>query len=284
MPRKVPAYHVDLEFQGSGRSYRLRGPDEEYLILYDSGDNNQTVWRIACTRRCLYAASALRIAMLTIPREDPTVIKSRPFPPAELLLELATRAELMTSPLTTGESAPEYASNFEQAVEALLSSSPPPPVLSDPELAVVARVAARDPGHADGLRANIAALRADLAGHAEKIGDERLNGLLASSAAAATEFDVDAHTLPLPDDDKFAAAINVVSQQTARVTDKLLAGGTRIPIEVIHSSMQYRMLISRPVHFEDAKVEDLVRSYAAPMVHRIAEAEAVTRLAARDIE
>jgi hypothetical protein len=212
------------------------------------------------------------------------VIKSRPFPPAELLLELATRAELMTSPLTTGASAPEYASTFERAVETLLSSSHPPPVLSDPELAVVARVAARDPSHAEDLRASIAALRSDLAGHAEKIGDERLNGLLASSAAAATDFDPDAHALPLPDDDNFAAAINVVSQRAARVTDKLRAAGSRVPIEVIHSSMYYRMLISRPRYFEGARVEDLARSYSVPMVHRLAESEAVTRLAARDIE
>ncbi|WP_019632125.1 hypothetical protein [Actinomadura atramentaria] len=197
-------------------------------------------------------------------------------PPLELLFEIATRARLLASPLTTGSGTDEDIT-FEQAVAVTLSSTPVAPVLTDPDLAVVAKVAENDSERAESLLAGIAGLRADLAAQAEQIGDPQLSARLAAAATAAAEFDADAYALPLPEDDDIALVVDAVNEEVARVGDLLAGTSTAVPAEAVHQSILHSLRTTTPAVAVPPRSGD-----AEPLVRRVPEADAVTRLAARD--
>ncbi|MDX6740928.1 hypothetical protein [Actinocorallia sp. A-T 12471] len=199
-------------------------------------------------------------------------------PPLELVFDVATRARLIASPLTSGMGSADGIS-FEEAVGLVLSSTPVLPVVSDPDLAVVARVAERDPDLAEQLLAGIAALRAELATLAEQLGDAVLSASLAASAMAAAAFDAVTHTLPLPNDDDIGIVIDAVNREVARVTDTLAGLPTVVPDDVVHRK------ILTTLHTASPLVPIPKRSATAePLVRRVEEAAAIARLSVRDTE
>ncbi|WP_330241772.1 hypothetical protein [Streptomyces sp. NBC_00525] len=206
----------------------------------------------------------------TIGSKSFIVSKSYPTPPPELLLETAVRAGLLISPLTTALGSADGLT-AETAVDLVLSSSPVLPVLTDPDLAMVARVAETDQDQADELLAGITDMRKELVEQAARLGDARLSGQLTASAAAAVQFDAEAHTLPLPDDACVEAAINAVNQNVARVHGTLTTSAVRP--EVIHRSMLRALRTSTP-----AVPVRRPSTGADPFIRRAVEAEALIRL------
>ncbi|MFJ6213379.1 hypothetical protein ACIQGZ_08625 [Streptomyces sp. NPDC092296] len=200
------------------------------------------------------------------------VRKTDPVPPVELLLEAATRARLLACPLTT-DLGPADGIAFEDAVGLVLSASPVLPVLSDPDLAMVARIADDDPDQADELLAGVVALRKDLAAQATQLGDTRLSGQLDASVAAAVQFDADAHTLPEPDDTDLDTVIDAVNQHVARVNNALSETAAAVPAKVIHQSMLRVLRTSAPAVPVRRPSGD-----AEPFIRRATEAEALIRL------
>ncbi|MCD0452117.1 hypothetical protein LO762_23415 [Actinocorallia sp. API 0066] len=193
----------------------------------------------------------------------------------ELLFEVATRARLLVSPLTTDLGLADGIT-FEEAVGLVLSASPVLPVLSDPDLAIVARVAERDPIQADELLAAVLTLREDLAAQAGQLGDARLQGQLEAAVTAAAQFDAAAHTLPVPDDDDIEIVIDVVAQQVIRVNDALAESGGVAPVKVVHRSILHAL------HTNPPAVPIPPRSGDTEPFRRAAEAEALIRLSAGD--
>lgn len=202
--------------------------------------------------------------------------KIAPTPPVELLFEIATRARLAASPLTT-EVGSEGSLTIEEAIAITLSPAPVTPLLSDPELAVVAKVAEDDPDYAETLRAGIAAFRADLAAQAEPIGDAQLSAHLRASATAAAEFDADTHTLPLPEDDDIEIVIDAVNQHISRVNDSFAGTATEVPAEVVHRQLLRTLRTASPAVPIPARSAE-----TTPLVRRVEEAAAITRLSTRD--
>ncbi|GAB3654121.1 hypothetical protein GCM10027589_12610 [Actinocorallia lasiicapitis] len=202
--------------------------------------------------------------------------KMAPTPPVELLFEVATRARLLVSPLTT-ELGLDDGITFEEAVGLVLSASPVLPVLSDPDLAMVARVAERDPIQADELLASVVALREDLAAAAEQIGDPRLQSRLEAAVTAATQFDAASHTLPEPDDTDVEIVINAVNLQVIRVNDAFTDTRATVPAKVVHQSIVHALRTNPPAVPIPPTSGD-----TEPLVRRAAEAEALIRLSAGD--
>ncbi|MFF0577966.1 hypothetical protein [Streptosporangium saharense] len=202
--------------------------------------------------------------------------KIAPTPPVELLFEIATRARLAASPLTT-DLGPDDGLPIEEAIAIVLSPAPVTPLLSDPELAIVAKVAEDDPDYAETLRAGIAAFRADLAAQAEQIGDAQLSAHLLASATAAAEFDADAHTLPFPEDDDIELVIDAVNQQVAQVNNALADATTEVSAQVIHQTILRTLRTASPAVPVPSRSAD-----TAPLVRRVEEATAITRLSTRD--
>ncbi|MEV4094395.1 hypothetical protein [Streptosporangium saharense] len=194
----------------------------------------------------------------------------------ELLFEIATRARLAASPLTT-DLGSDGGLSIEEAIAIVLSPAPVTPLLSDPDLAIVAKVAEDDPDYAETLRAGIAAFRADLAAQAEQIGDAQLSAHLLASATAAAEFNADVHTLPFPEDDDIEIVIDAVNQQVAQVNDALADTATEVPAQVIHQTILRTLRSASPAVPVPPRSAD-----TAPLVRRVEEAAAITRLATRD--
>ncbi|MDF5756741.1 hypothetical protein [Spongiactinospora sp. TRM90649] len=202
--------------------------------------------------------------------------KTAPAPPAELLFQVAALARLTACPLTT-DIGPEEGITINEAVALVMSPSPVTPLLSDPDLAIVAKIAEDDPDHAETLRALIAAFRTDLAAAAEQIGDPVLSAHLHASAAAATGFDAEAHTLPLPEDDDLDIVLDAINEHVARVHASLGGTATVVPAQVVHRQLLRTLATAAPAVPIPPRSGD-----TTPLVRRVEEAAAIIRLSTRD--
>ncbi|WP_085208916.1 hypothetical protein [Streptomyces sp. Amel2xC10] len=194
----------------------------------------------------------------------------------ELLFETAVRARLLTCPLTI-DMGPADGMAFEDAVGLVLSASPVLPVLSDPDLAMVARIADTDPDRSDELLADVVALRKDLAVQAKQLGDTRISGQLDASVTAAVQFDAEAHALPCPDDTDLDTVIDVVNRHVARVNGAFSETTATVPAKVVHGAMLRALRTSAP-----AVPVRRPSAGAEPFIRRAAEAEALIRLSTGD--